>query len=104
MTGGAFRFNPKADVDRIAGVRARRTSVFGFNLLAANRSQVALRVFRAVTKLGFRTVAIYGQVAARDRKFSKKTLVKKFTFGQFLSRFSGPAQAGAVLMAGFLGG
>src|SRR3984957_5144645 len=33
-------------------------------LLVANRSEIAIRVFRAATELGFRTVAIY---AAEDR-------------------------------------
>jgi pyruvate carboxylase len=30
-------------------------------LLVANRSEIAIRVFRAATELGFRTVAIYAQ-------------------------------------------
>src|SRR5215208_632301 len=30
-------------------------------LLAANRSEIAIRVFRAATELGLRTVAIYAQ-------------------------------------------
>jgi pyruvate carboxylase len=30
-------------------------------ILAANRSEIAIRVFRAGTELGFRTVAIYAQ-------------------------------------------
>src|SRR6201994_2636286 len=30
-------------------------------LLAANRSEIAIRVFRAATELGMRTVAIYAQ-------------------------------------------
>ncbi len=33
-------------------------------LLVANRSEIAIRVFRAATELGMRTVAIY---AAEDR-------------------------------------
>src|ERR1700760_5009994 len=32
-------------------------------LLAANRSEIAIRVFRAATELGLRTVAIYAQEA-----------------------------------------
>ena len=30
-------------------------------LLAANRSEIAIRIFRAATELGLRTVAIYAQ-------------------------------------------
>ena len=30
-------------------------------LMAANRSEIAVRVFRAATELGFRTLAIYAQ-------------------------------------------
>src|SRR6202162_534310 len=30
-------------------------------LMVANRSEIAIRVFRAATELGFRTVAIYAQ-------------------------------------------
>ena len=30
-------------------------------LLVANRSEIAIRIFRAATELGFRTVAIYAQ-------------------------------------------
>ena len=30
-------------------------------ILVANRSEIAIRVFRAATELGFRTVAIYAQ-------------------------------------------
>jgi pyruvate carboxylase len=37
-------------------------SVAGKTLLAANRSEIAIRVFRAATELGMRTVAIYAQV------------------------------------------
>lgn len=36
-------------------------SVAGKKLLAANRSEIAIRVFRAATELGMRTVAIYAQ-------------------------------------------
>ncbi len=36
-------------------------SVAGKTLLAANRSEIAIRVFRAATELGMRTVAIYAQ-------------------------------------------
>ncbi len=31
------------------------------SLLVANRSEIAIRVFRAATELGMRTVAIYSQ-------------------------------------------
>ena len=33
----------------------------GKTLLVANRSEIAIRVFRAATELGLRTVAIYAQ-------------------------------------------
>ena len=33
----------------------------GKKLLVANRSEIAIRIFRAATELGFRTVAIYAQ-------------------------------------------
>src|SRR5207247_3539654 len=33
----------------------------GRKLMVANRSEIAIRVFRAATELGFRTVAIYAQ-------------------------------------------
>jgi len=36
-------------------------SVAGKKLLAANRSEIAIRVFRAATELGMRTVSIYAQ-------------------------------------------
>ncbi len=36
-------------------------SVAGKTLLVANRSEIAIRVFRAATELGMRTVAIYAQ-------------------------------------------
>jgi len=36
-------------------------SVVGKKLLVANRSEIAIRVFRAATELGMRTVAIYAQ-------------------------------------------
>jgi pyruvate carboxylase len=36
-------------------------SVAGKKLLAANRGEIAIRVFRAATELGLRTVAIYAQ-------------------------------------------
>ena len=36
-------------------------SVAGKKLLAANRSEIAIRVFRAATELGMPTVAIYAQ-------------------------------------------
>src|SRR5947209_3180364 len=41
----------------IAGPSARP----GKKLLVANRSEIAIRVFRAATELGLRTVAIYAQ-------------------------------------------
>jgi len=37
------------------------TSVSGKKLLVANRSEIAIRIFRAATELGMRTVAIYAQ-------------------------------------------
>ena len=43
---------------------ANATPVRQRKLLVANRSEIAIRVFRAATELGFRTVAIY---AAEDR-------------------------------------
>src|SRR3954462_13923456 len=33
----------------------------GRKLLAANRSEIAIRIFRAATELGLRTVAVYAQ-------------------------------------------
>ncbi len=41
-----------------------RASLVGKKLLVANRSEIAIRVFRAATELDLRTVAIY---AAEDR-------------------------------------
>jgi pyruvate carboxylase len=35
--------------------------VTGRTLLAANRSEIAIRAFRAATELGMRTVAIYAE-------------------------------------------
>ena len=35
--------------------------VAGKKLLAANRSEIAIRAFRAATELGMRTVAIYAE-------------------------------------------
>ena len=43
---------------------ANATPIRQRKLLVANRSEIAIRVFRAATELGFRTVAIY---AAEDR-------------------------------------
>lgn len=40
---------------------ARPVSVAGRTLLAANRSEIAIRVFRAATELGMRTIAIYAE-------------------------------------------
>src|SRR5438093_3027296 len=37
------------------------TDVAGKRLLVANRSEIAIRVFRAATELGMRTIAIYAQ-------------------------------------------
>ena len=44
----------------IYGWRARRAAGCRFKkLLAANRGEIAIRVFRAATELGMRSVAIY---------------------------------------------
>ena len=40
---------------------ASASSVVGKKILVANRSEIAIRVFRAATELGMRTVAIYAQ-------------------------------------------
>ena len=40
---------------------AAPSSVVGKKILVANRSEIAIRVFRAATELGMRTVAIYAQ-------------------------------------------
>ncbi|MFA7233297.1 MAG: pyruvate carboxylase [Terrimicrobiaceae bacterium] len=40
---------------------AALSSVVGKKILVANRSEIAIRVFRAATELGMRTVAIYAQ-------------------------------------------
>ncbi|MFZ4775097.1 MAG: pyruvate carboxylase [Terrimicrobiaceae bacterium] len=40
---------------------AADSSLIGKKLLVANRSEIAIRVFRAATELGMRTVAIYAQ-------------------------------------------
>ena len=37
-------------------------------LLAANRSEIAIRIFRAATELGLRTVAIYSE---EDRQIGR---------------------------------
>lgn len=41
--------------------KSRIIDVTGKKLLAANRSEIAIRIFRAATELGMRTVAIYAQ-------------------------------------------
>lgn len=43
------------------GATAAESSVVGKKLLVANRSEIAIRVFRAATELGMRTVAVYAQ-------------------------------------------
>ena len=43
------------------GASASTSSVVGKKILVANRSEIAIRVFRAATELGMRTVAIYAQ-------------------------------------------
>jgi pyruvate carboxylase len=44
-----------------AKLRTSQVVVEGKKLLVANRSEIAIRVFRAATELGLRTVAIYAQ-------------------------------------------
>lgn len=43
------------------GAAAALSPVVGKKILVANRSEIAIRVFRAATELGMRTVAIYAQ-------------------------------------------
>src|SRR5687768_439538 len=53
---------PKRVKSPAAAVAAKVPSAPVFKkLLAANRSEIAIRVFRAATELGLRTVAIYAQ-------------------------------------------
>ena len=42
-------------------IEPRTIDVAGRTLLAANRSEIAIRVFRAATELGMRTIAIYAE-------------------------------------------
>ena len=46
---------------RRSGPPTRPIEVTGRKLLAANRSEIAIRAFRAATELGMRTVAIYAE-------------------------------------------
>src|SRR5216117_3440302 len=57
MTSPSRRSEP-LELSKPAYVRPERTFR---KLLVANRSEIDLRVFRAATELGLRTVAIYAQ-------------------------------------------
>jgi len=52
---------PEPDPNLPQAVAAPPPSVPVRKLMVANRSEIAIRVFRAATELGFRTVAIYAQ-------------------------------------------
>ncbi len=49
--------------ERVRAARAEESAspLAGKKLLVANRSEIAIRIFRAATELGLRTVAIYAQ-------------------------------------------
>src|SRR6266498_2916405 len=49
------------DANAPPDVAASPSVGLGRKLMVANRSEIAIRVFRAATELGFRTVAIYAQ-------------------------------------------
>src|SRR5437870_3023042 len=49
------------DANPLPAVAAAPPAGLGRKLMVANRSEIAIRVFRAATELGFRTVAIYAQ-------------------------------------------
>src|SRR3954453_11433848 len=52
----------RADDQTVSGAKAAARSSRPFKkLMAANRSEIAIRIFRAATELGMRTVAIYAQ-------------------------------------------
>ena len=46
--------------DALSAVEMKKTNPIR-KLLAANRSEIAIRIFRAANELGLRTVAIYSQ-------------------------------------------
>src|SRR6266550_5567904 len=52
---------PATDAPVPHAATATPSAVVGRKLMVANRSEIAIRVFRAATELGFRTVAIYAQ-------------------------------------------
>ena len=52
---------PRPSKAPITSKTAEFTSVVGKKLLVANRSEIAIRIFRAANELGMRTVAIYAQ-------------------------------------------
>src|SRR6266571_5855979 len=49
------------DANPPPAVAAPPPAGLGRKLMVANRSEIAIRIFRAATELGFRTVAIYAQ-------------------------------------------